>query len=107
MRLVRVGLKLGQTHMVIPGVVDPDFVIGVPPASEHSFTASGDIRRDRPCGVGLADCAFEIAVALADNAVHVVSGGWEWFVGVGEDCGQAGEQQIEAPVEFGSAVIGG
>ena len=35
----------------------------------------------------------------------VVSVGWVSVVG--EGCGQAGEQQIEAAVEFGGAVVGG
>jgi hypothetical protein len=35
----------------------------------------------------------------------VVSVGWESVVGAG--CGQAGEQHIEAAVEFGGAVVGG
>ena len=39
--------------------------------------------------------------------VGVVSDAWGGFVGVGEGCGQAGEQQIEAAVEFGGAVVGG
>jgi len=30
-----------------------------------------------------------------------------WVSVVGEGCGQAGQQQIEEPVEFGGAVVGG
>jgi hypothetical protein len=28
MRLVTLGVRLGETYMVVPSVVDPDFVIG-------------------------------------------------------------------------------
>ena len=45
--------------------------------------------------------------STAPGAVGVVLVGWRWSVGSGEGCGQAGEQQIEAAVEFGGAVVGG
>jgi hypothetical protein len=44
---------------------------------------------------------------LAEEAVRFVSDASGWFVGVGEGCGQAGQQQIEEAVEFGGAVVGG
>jgi len=46
-------------------------------------------------------------VRFAHEAARVVSGGSGRSVGLREGCGQGGEQEIEAAVEFGGAVVGG
>jgi Transposase IS116/IS110/IS902 family len=66
--------------------------------------ASGDHARHRlPRG---GDRQLNLALARSAVCGEAGSGGWG-FVGVGEGCGQAGQQQIEEAVEFGGAVVGG
>jgi hypothetical protein len=40
-RLVTLGVKLGETYMVVASVVDPDFVIGGTAVPVHFFPAKG------------------------------------------------------------------
>jgi hypothetical protein len=53
------------------------------------------------------DCANIVVMSVLGGRLILVVVSVGWVSVVGEDCGQAGEQHIEAAVEFGGAVIGG